>query len=101
MLDGINESSGRIIIMTSNKPDVLDKALIRPGRIDLKIHFKKCSRFDIMKMINLFWDLDLSVADLLDNIEMLYSSAEVYNIFRSSRTFNDIKHNFVKSIDVD
>ena len=101
MLDGINESSGRIIIMTSNKPDVLDKALIRPGRIDLKIHFKKCSRFDIMKMINLFWDLDLSVADLLDNIEMLYSSAEVYNIFRSSRTFNDIKHNFVKCIDVD
>ena len=96
MLDGINESSGRIIIMTSNKPNVLDKALIRPGRIDLKIHFNKCTRFDIMKMINLFWEIDLSIDDVLDNIEMLYSSAEVYNIFRSSRTFDDIKHNFVK-----
>ena len=96
MLDGINESSGRIIIMTSNKPDVLDKALIRPGRIDLKIHFNKCSRFDIMKMINLFWELELSTDDLLDSIEMIYSSAEVYNIFRSARTFDDIRHMFIK-----
>ena len=82
--------------MTSNKPDVLDKALIRPGRIDLKIHFNKCSRFDIMKMINLFWELELSTDDLLDSIEMIYSSAEVYNIFRSARTFDDIRHMFIK-----
>ena len=96
MLDGINESSGRIIIMTSNKPDALDKALIRPGRIDLKIHFKNCSRFDIMKMINLFWKIELSIDDLLYDIEMIYSSAEVYNIFRSSSSFDDIKHKFIK-----
>lgn len=47
MLDGIHECSGRIIIMTTNKLDVLDKALVRPGRIDLKLHFKKCSSYDL------------------------------------------------------
>ena len=56
MFDGINECSGRIIIMTSNKPEVLDKALIRPGRIDIKIHFQKCTSYDIMCLINLFWE---------------------------------------------
>ena len=41
MIDGIHECSGRIIIITTNRPEVLDKALIRPGRIDIKIHFQK------------------------------------------------------------
>ena len=41
IIDGLNECSGRIIIMTTNKIDYLDKAIIRPGRIDIKINFKK------------------------------------------------------------
>ena len=34
-LDGTVESPGRILVMTSNHPEVLDDALIRPGRIDV------------------------------------------------------------------
>lgn len=37
MWDGIRETPGRIIVITSNFYDKLDKALIRPGRIDLEI----------------------------------------------------------------
>ncbi|KAK8092672.1 mitochondrial chaperone bcs1 [Apiospora kogelbergensis] len=37
VLDGISAQEGRILIMTSNHPEHLDEALIRPGRIDLKI----------------------------------------------------------------
>ena len=33
-LDGYAMHEGTIIIMTSNHPEVLDPALIRPGRID-------------------------------------------------------------------
>ena len=35
MLDGVVDSPGRILIMTSNHPEKLDPALIRPGRVDI------------------------------------------------------------------
>jgi chaperone BCS1 len=35
-IDGVTAGSGRILIMTSNHPDKLDPALIRPGRVDCK-----------------------------------------------------------------
>jgi hypothetical protein len=41
VLDGITETAGRIVIMTTNHREKLDPALIRPGRVDLEIEFKK------------------------------------------------------------
>jgi SpoVK/Ycf46/Vps4 family AAA+-type ATPase len=38
VLDGVVDSEGRIIVMTTNFPDKLDSALIRPGRINKRIH---------------------------------------------------------------
>ncbi|KAI3319451.1 P-loop containing nucleoside triphosphate hydrolase protein [Xylariaceae sp. AK1471] len=38
VLDGVASQEGRVVIMTSNLPDQLDEALVRPGRIDVKIH---------------------------------------------------------------
>jgi ATP-dependent 26S proteasome regulatory subunit len=95
MFDGINECSGRIIIMTSNKPEVLDKALIRPGRIDIKINFNSCTRYDVMRLVNLFWDLELSEEMLLPELELKYTSAEIYNIFRSTNDFSEIEELFL------
>lgn len=95
MFDGINECSGRIIIMTSNKPEILDKALIRPGRIDIKIHFDKCTTYDVMRLINLFWNKDIQETSLLPELNMKYTSADVYNIFRTTNNFEEIKSQFI------
>lgn len=38
-IDGVGASEGRILIITTNHVDRLDKALIRPGRTDLRFSF--------------------------------------------------------------
>ena len=95
MLDGIHECSGRIIIMTTNKLDVLDKALIRPGRIDLKLHFKKCSSYDVAKMIEKFWSIEVPLEELKTEVDGKYTSADIINIFRSTDDFEHIKSEFL------
>jgi hypothetical protein len=60
ILDGILETPGRIIIMTTNFPKLLDKALIRPGRIDLICEFTKCTNEMIIEFIESFHDIKLN-----------------------------------------
>jgi len=37
VLDGIGSQEGRVVIMTTNHAERLDAALIRPGRVDMKL----------------------------------------------------------------
>jgi hypothetical protein len=50
LMDGILETPGRIIVMTSNHPEKLDPALIRPGRIDLIVKFDYCNTDEISEI---------------------------------------------------
>ena len=44
VLDGVASQEGRVLIMTTNHVDKLDEALIRPGRVDMKIEFRLADR---------------------------------------------------------
>jgi len=80
ILDGTLEVPGRIIIITTNYPEKLDKALIRPGRIDMHVHFKKFSRAMAKEMIEGFYDIDLSIDDLSGYDDYKYTPAEIHAI---------------------
>ncbi|KAK0640905.1 BCS1 N terminal-domain-containing protein [Cercophora newfieldiana] len=41
ILDGVASQEGRVLIMTTNHVEKLDKALIRPGRVDMIVKFDK------------------------------------------------------------
>ena len=83
ILDGILETPGRIIIMTTNFPKLLDKALIRPGRIDLICEFTKCTNEMIIEFIESFHDIKLN-ANEKNKIMLLepykYTPAEMTKI---------------------
>ncbi|KAF5006779.1 hypothetical protein FDECE_6867 [Fusarium decemcellulare] len=42
-IDGVASHEGRVLIMTTNKPESLDEALIRPGRVDVQVGFKNAT----------------------------------------------------------
>jgi len=82
ILDGIKESQDRIIIMTTNHFKKLDPALIRPGRIDLNINFKKASIKDIKEILNFYWKTEVPELDSTLNYQIAH--ANIINFCRSS-----------------
>lgn len=50
ILDGVASQEGRVLVMTTNHIEKLDEALIRPGRVDMKIKFDLAST-DMMMTI--------------------------------------------------
>ena len=77
LLDGVLETPGRIVVVTSNYPDRLDRAFIRPGRIDVKIEFSYTNRTYILDMVNKFYTLNLSLEDIPEEIVNIFTPAEI------------------------
>ncbi|KAK9387781.1 BCS1 N terminal-domain-containing protein [Lipomyces mesembrius] len=55
-LDGVTSSEERIIFMTTNHPEKLDPALIRPGRVDVRELIDNASEYQIRKMFLRFYE---------------------------------------------
>ncbi|KAI0152605.1 BCS1 N terminal-domain-containing protein [Xylariaceae sp. FL1272] len=51
ILDGVASQEGRVLIMTTNHLEKLDKALIRPGRVDMIVEFGLADKY---MTINIF-----------------------------------------------
>ncbi len=74
-LDGFEATQNIKVIMATNRMDILDPALLRPGRIDRKIEFPHptvSSRADILKIhsrrMNIMRGVDLmKIAEKLNN----------------------------------
>ena len=49
-IDGVAAPEGRLLVMTSNHPEHLDPALVRPGRIDLHERFGLLGPAEVMRM---------------------------------------------------
>jgi len=85
ILDGILETPGRILIMTTNYPEKLDKALIRPGRIDINLEVGYCGISMIEEMYKFFYNEDLQLND--EEIKNNITPAQLNKILLDN--FND------------
>jgi SpoVK/Ycf46/Vps4 family AAA+-type ATPase len=86
IMDGLVETSGRIIICTANDPSKISDTFKRPGRLDEHIEFTKCTQLMMIQLLELFYDKKLS-SELIEKItnagskvEYKYSPAEINKI---------------------
>jgi SpoVK/Ycf46/Vps4 family AAA+-type ATPase len=93
LIDGVLETPGRILILSTNYPDKLDRALVRPGRIDMKVHMEKCSHQMIRNIIKHYYEQEEYVDD--DIVNSLYKKdiapAELYQICFKYQNYDDYK----------
>jgi len=91
--DGIRETSGRIMIMSSNHYNDLDPALKRPGRIDIELELSYTSRKTIGEIYEHLFDKPIA-PDTLELIpDRVYTPAEIINVY------TDVEHDPDKFVD--
>lgn len=76
LLDGVKETPGRIVVITSNHIDKIDPALKRPGRIDLHIKMQSINFNILNQMYNYYFNNFINE----DKIDESIKNIEKYNI---------------------
>ena len=101
LIDGIRETPGRILVITSNHYDKLDDALIRPGRIDCTLQMTNASYDTIYSMFKHYYKIEITeffTSDKKYNFELLknyyLSPAELVNI----RVFSNTPDQFIENM---
>ena len=64
VLDGVRETPGRVIILSTNYPERLDEALVRPGRFDILLEFEKHTCTVLQQHIEKHYDSKLTESQL-------------------------------------
>jgi len=82
LLDGVNENEGRILIMTTNCPQDLDPALIRPGRIDIVVDFQKMASSDLIEMFEFYYQQSFPTEFHKSIPDDIFTPAEVTGVFK-------------------
>lgn len=77
LLDGVLETPGRILIITSNFPEKLDKAFVRPGRIDVKVKFMHAELDLVLEMVNKFYSISYGLDNIPECIDSVFTPAEI------------------------
>ena len=98
-LDGFEENDNIIVFGATNRLDIIDDALLRPGRFDRKIRFElpeKCEREKIfnhyLSKLNLKDNIE-DVTKRLSNLSFGFSGADISNICNEACILSVRNHN--------
>ncbi|KAG7375463.1 hypothetical protein PHYPSEUDO_001129 [Phytophthora pseudosyringae] len=78
VLDGVIDCPGRIVIMTTNHPEKLDPALVRPGRVNKKLLLSYMGCTHIQHMIEYYCVAKLDEAQVRRLSEAFETSSQAF-----------------------
>ena len=64
VFDGVLEMKGKTMVITTNHLDKLDPALIRPGRVDTMLEFRKATKDTVRDIFQHFFTSEMMPEDL-------------------------------------
>ncbi len=68
-MDGIHSAREMVVILATNRPDLIDPAILRPGRIDRKIKVGRPNRKDCEAILKVYLKPELPIeSDRLDDL---------------------------------
>lgn len=79
--DGLKETPGRILGISSNHYDKLDPALIRPGRIDITLKLDNATHNIIQQMYKRYYNVTIGEKVVKKIKDKFYSPAEIINCY--------------------
>jgi len=88
LMDGMIETDNRLIIATTNCPDLIDPALKRAGRFDLVVELKHFNKDEIIEMLIKIMNLEHSYFDKLNRfqfVEHVWSPSDILQLVIKSR----------------
>lgn len=92
VLDGLLELNGAVIVMTTNYPEKLDSALIRPGRITMNIEMKRMLASDSEKLIRHHFPDD--TFDIMP-VDYAITPAQLESFCQIANSANELQQLFV------
>jgi hypothetical protein len=99
VLDGMARKNGLIIFLTTNFKENLDKALIRPSRVDFQMNFKNCEKEQIKQMyLKFFPEKETKFEKFYNKIDTLELRTCILQQFFMECKFNNEKLFNVKRI---
>ena len=75
VLQGNVDADQRILFITSNRPEVLDPALVRPGRVDIDLKLDSCDTYQIECLFKLYYE-DRLTEEHLDVVRTSFKNAQ-------------------------
>lgn len=100
LIDGIRETPGRIIIITSNYYNKLDAALKRPGRIDITLNMKNASHKTLYDIYQHYYNKEFPFDKRDIYKDGTLSHAQLVNIRLNSKNSDEYIENLFNNINV-
>ncbi|KAL0273460.1 UNVERIFIED_CONTAM: hypothetical protein PYX00_006116 [Menopon gallinae] len=85
-MDGLHSNVGVFVIAATNRPDMVDPALLRPGRFDKMFYVGVCStietKLSVMKALTRKFSLGtrVNLKDIVSNLPDQVTGADIYSI---------------------
>lgn len=93
-LDGVVDCPGRMVIMTTNHPEKLDPALIRPGRVNMQLHLNYMRAHEGAQMVQHYFGGNIGEQQMqkleLGIPDMIMTPAQLEELCAEKKTVSEL-----------